>query len=73
MSIALVDAAFTRFGAERVWARTMAVNRRSRRVMGRAGLRYIRAFHPTFDDPIAGTDHGEVEYAITREQRRRRA
>ncbi|MFD0556949.1 RimJ/RimL family protein N-acetyltransferase [Stackebrandtia endophytica] len=72
-AIALVDAAFTRFGAERVWAQTMAVNRRSRRVMERTGLRYIRTFHPTFDDPIPGTEHGEVEYAITRQQWRRQA
>jgi len=68
VSIALVDAAFTRFGADRVYAETMAVNRRSRRVMEAAGLRYDRTFHLTFDDPIPGTEHGEVEYALTREQ-----
>jgi RimJ/RimL family protein N-acetyltransferase len=64
-SRALVEAAFTRFGADRVWAQTMAVNHRSRRVMEKAGLTYVRTVHLHFDDPIPGTEHGEVEYALT--------
>ena len=44
----------------------MAVNARSRGVMERAGLKFIRVFHIHFDDPIPGTEHGDVEYEITR-------
>jgi RimJ/RimL family protein N-acetyltransferase len=65
-SRALVRAAFDELGAERVWAQTMAVNTRSRRVMTKAGLRYLRTFHVHFDDPIPGTEHGEVEYELRR-------
>jgi RimJ/RimL family protein N-acetyltransferase len=61
---ALVRHAFAVLGLRRVWAQTMAVNTASRRVMEHAGLRYVRTFHPHFDDPIPGTEHGEVEYAL---------
>lgn len=63
---ALVRHAFDGVGVERVWAQTMAVNDRSRAVMARAGLRYVRTFHLVFDDPIPGTEHGEVEYELRR-------
>ncbi|MGR6322495.1 GNAT family N-acetyltransferase [Micromonospora soli] len=63
---ALVRHAFDVVGVRRVWAETMAVNDRSRAVMARAGLRYVRTFHLTFDDPIPGTEHGEVEYELLR-------
>lgn len=63
---ALVRAAFDELGADRVWAQTMAVNTASRRVMEKAGLRYLRTFHVHFDDPIPGTEHGEVEYGLRR-------
>ncbi|MEU8260898.1 GNAT family N-acetyltransferase [Micromonospora sp. NPDC048999] len=66
-SRALVRHAFETVGVRRVWAETMAVNARSRAVMGKAGLRYVRTFHLTFDDPIPGTEHGEVEYELRRE------
>lgn len=65
---ALVDVGFARLGAERMHAETMAVNRASRRVLEKAGLRYVRTFHLEWDDPIPGTEHGEVEYALTRAQ-----
>lgn len=65
---ALLRYAFTDTPIERVFATTMAVNTRSRRVMERAGLRHIRTFHPHFDDPIPGTEFGEVEYALTRRE-----
>ena len=64
---ALVRMAFEDVGLERVWAQTMAVNVGSRAVMARAGLRYVRTFYLEFDDPIPGTELGEVEYAITRD------
>lgn len=64
----LVDHAFTCLGAERVTADAMAVNRASRRVLEKCGLRYVRTFHAEFDDPLPGTEHGEVLYEITREE-----
>lgn len=63
---ALIRKGFTEFGVQRVWAQTMAVNTASRRVLEKAGLRYARTFHPTFDDPLPGTEHGEVEYELRR-------
>jgi RimJ/RimL family protein N-acetyltransferase len=65
-SRALVDLAFRELGAERVSAETMAVNAASRRVMEKAGLRYVRTFHQEWPHPIDGSEHGDVEYAVTR-------
>ncbi|MET9710285.1 GNAT family N-acetyltransferase [Nocardiopsis alba] len=63
---ALVRKGFDELGVRRVWAETMAVNRASRRVMEKAGLKYVRTFHVHFDDPLPGTEHGEVEYELRR-------
>jgi RimJ/RimL family protein N-acetyltransferase len=65
-SRALIDRAFRELGAERVFAETMAVNAGSRRVMEKAGLRYVRTFHQAWPDAIDGDEHGDVEYALTR-------
>src|SRR4029453_12755898 len=65
-SRALIRAAFTELGARRVYAETMVVNRGSRRVMEKAGLRLVRTFHRPWPAPIEGDEHGEVEYALTR-------
>jgi RimJ/RimL family protein N-acetyltransferase len=65
-SRALVHKAFAELGLQRVYAGTMTVNLASRRVMEKAGLRYVRTYHLDFDDPIPGTEKGEVEYALTR-------
>jgi RimJ/RimL family protein N-acetyltransferase len=67
-SRALVDHAFRDLGCERVTAETMAVNRASRRVMEKAGLRFVRAFHQEWPERIPGDEHGDVEYALTREE-----
>ncbi|MEU7802110.1 GNAT family N-acetyltransferase [Micromonospora arborensis] len=67
-SRALVRYAFETVGVRRVWAETMAVNERSRRVMAKAGLHYVRTFHLQWDDPIPGTEHGEVEYELRAEE-----
>jgi RimJ/RimL family protein N-acetyltransferase len=64
---ALIDVAFSQLGARRVWAETMAVNVRSRRVLERCGLQLVRTFHLEWDDPIEGTEMGEVEYELRRE------
>jgi len=71
-SRALIRKGFTELGVRRVWAQTMAVNIRSRRVMEKAGLSYVRTFHEEFDDPLPGTEHGEVEYALTKADWERR-
>jgi len=70
-SIALVEKGFTELGVQRVVATTMTVNRGSRRVLEKAGLRYVRTFHPDWPDPLEGAEHGEVEYALTREEHNR--
>ncbi|MFB6722428.1 GNAT family N-acetyltransferase [Kribbella sp. NPDC056345] len=62
----LIDYAFTELKVDRVVADTMAVNHRSRAVMRRSGLRFTRLWHEHFDDPLPGTEFGEVEYAIDR-------
>lgn len=65
-SLALIRKAFTEPGARRVWATTMTVNIASRRVMEKAGLTLVRTFHLSWPEPIEGTEHGDVEYALTR-------
>jgi RimJ/RimL family protein N-acetyltransferase len=65
-SRALIHRAFAESGVRRVFAQTMAVNLASRRVMEKSGLRFVRTFHLMWDDPIPGTEYGEVEYALAR-------
>lgn len=65
-SRALIRKGFVELGVQRVFAQTMAVNLASRRVMEKAGLRYARTFHPEWDTPIAGAEHGGVEYELHR-------
>ncbi len=62
---AIVDHAFTTLGLDRVWAETMAVNTRSRRVMDRLGMTHVRTYVGTWDDPIPGWEQGEVVYELT--------
>ncbi|MGI9612256.1 MAG: GNAT family N-acetyltransferase [Acidimicrobiales bacterium] len=61
----LVDHLFAA-GATRLIAQTMAVNERSRAVMDRLGLVHARTFHLDVEDPLPGTELGEVEYELTR-------
>jgi RimJ/RimL family protein N-acetyltransferase len=63
-SRALISLAFTRLGAERVWAETMTVNTASRRVMEHCGLRYVRTFYLDWLESIEGTEFGDVEYEL---------
>lgn len=53
---------------DRIFAETMAVNEASRATMASLGLRYVRTFAADWDEPIPGAEHGEVEYAITRQE-----
>ncbi len=65
-SRALIRKGFTVLGVERVTASTMAVNTRSRRVMEKAGLKFLRTFVGDWPEAIEGSEHGEVEYELTR-------
>jgi RimJ/RimL family protein N-acetyltransferase len=67
-SRAVIDRGFAEFGVRRVTATAMAVNTASRRVMEKAGLRYVRTFHADWPVRIPGDEHGDVEYALTREE-----
>ncbi len=55
-------------GVRRVYATTMAVNVGSWRVMAKVGLRPVRTFHQAWPDRIEGEEHGDVEYALTRDE-----
>ena len=65
---ALVDKGFAELGVERVVAFTMVVNIASRRVMEKAGLRFVRVFHEAWPYSIDGEEHGDVEYALLRSE-----
>jgi RimJ/RimL family protein N-acetyltransferase len=71
-SRALIRKGFTELGVRRVVAETMAVNTASRRVMEKAGLRYVRTFHQEWPEHIEGSEHGDVEYALTKAEWERR-
>ncbi|MCA1668157.1 MAG: GNAT family N-acetyltransferase [Thermomicrobia bacterium] len=66
-SRALIRKGFTELGTRRVFAEAMAVNTASRRVMEKAGLTLVRTFHQEWPYRIAGDEHGDVEYALTKE------
>ena len=67
-SRALIDRGFLEHGVRRVYAEAMAVNIGSRRVMEKAGMRYVRTFDAEWPVRIDGDEHGDVEYAIDRAQ-----
>jgi RimJ/RimL family protein N-acetyltransferase len=63
---ALIDVAFAESVIERVWAQTMTVNSGSRRVMEKCGMSFVGMLDLEFDEPIPGSEHGDVEYELTR-------
>ncbi|WP_030556328.1 GNAT family N-acetyltransferase [Streptomyces exfoliatus] len=65
-SQALVHKGFTDLEVERVTANTMAVNTRSRRVVEKSGLSFIRNRTGDWPEQIEGSEHGEVEYELSR-------
>ncbi|MCL6300740.1 GNAT family N-acetyltransferase [Streptomyces kronopolitis] len=65
-SRALVCKGFTDLGVERVTAHTMAVNARSRRVMEKSGLSFVRNYTGDWRERIEGSEHGDVAYELTR-------
>ena len=68
VSQALIDDGFAHHGVERVRAETMVVHVASRRVMEKCGMRLVRTFHADWPVRIDGDEHGDVEYAITRQE-----
>lgn len=67
-SRALIQKGFADLGVRRVFASTMVVNAASRRVMEKAGLRFVRVFHQPWPDKIEGEEQGDVEYALLRSE-----
>jgi RimJ/RimL family protein N-acetyltransferase len=67
-SRALIQKGFAELGVQRVFAETMVVNVASRRVMEKAGLRYVRTFHQPWPDKIEGEEEGDVEFALSRSE-----
>jgi RimJ/RimL family protein N-acetyltransferase len=67
-SLALIDYAFVHLGARAVQADSMFDNQASRRVMEKCGMTYVKTFQVHFDNPLPGTEHGEVLYQITRDE-----
>jgi RimJ/RimL family protein N-acetyltransferase len=65
---ALVDWGFRSAGYDRVIACTMAVNIRSRRVMEKVGMKYLRTDFPDFPADITGAEEGEVWYELLRSE-----
>jgi len=65
-SRAVIRKGFTELGVQRVVAETMAVNAASRRVMEKAGLKFVRTFHQDWPERIEGDEYGDVEYALTK-------
>lgn len=65
---ALVEHGFATLRLDRLWAETMAVNDRSRRLMERLGMQLGRTYVTEWDDPIPGWEQGEVVYELTRVQ-----
>jgi RimJ/RimL family protein N-acetyltransferase len=62
----LVRHGFEDLGLTRIIAQTMAVNTASRATMESLGMRFARSFHEVYDDPVAGIEHGDVEYELRR-------
>jgi RimJ/RimL family protein N-acetyltransferase len=71
-SHALLRHAFGTVGQDRVIAQTMAVNVASRGVMAALGMRHVRTYYPVWEDPLPGSELGEVEYELTRAEWSRR-
>jgi RimJ/RimL family protein N-acetyltransferase len=69
---ALIAEGFADADLDRVVATTMAVHSASRRVLEKIGLAHARTLYPRWTDPLPGSELGEVEYEISREEWGRR-
>jgi RimJ/RimL family protein N-acetyltransferase len=65
-SRALISMGFTELGVQRVFAHTMTVNAGSRHVLEKCGMTLVGTTPYQGDDVIEGSEHGEVEYALTK-------
>lgn len=65
---ALLAYGFEDVGLTRIFAETMAINAGSRAVMSRLGLTYPGTRGEGNIGPIAGSDQGNVDYAITKDR-----
>ena len=72
-SRALIRMGFTDLGVERVFGHTMTVNAASRRVLEKCGMTLVRTTAYEGPDVIEGSEHGEVEYALTKPEWQARA
>ena len=72
-SRALITMGFTDLGVERVFGHTMTVNAASRRVLEKCGMTLVRTTAYEGPDVIEGSEHGEVEYALTKPEWQARA
>jgi RimJ/RimL family protein N-acetyltransferase len=63
----LIRHGFEDLGLRRVFAQTMAVNTPSRATMASLGMTFVRSFHEHHDEPLPGSEQGEVEYELTGE------
>jgi RimJ/RimL family protein N-acetyltransferase len=64
----LIRHGFEDLGLTRIFAETMAVNAASRATMATVGMEHVRTFQMDWDDPLPGSEFGEVEYAISRQR-----
>jgi RimJ/RimL family protein N-acetyltransferase len=64
----VLEHGFGTVGLRRIWAETMAVNTRSRAVLERLGLRHVRTEVRQWDDPLPGSELGEVVYELTADE-----
>jgi RimJ/RimL family protein N-acetyltransferase len=65
---ALVARGFADKDLARIVATTMAIHTASRRVLEKTGLTHMRTVHSDWRDPLPGSELGEVEYEITRDE-----
>jgi len=74
-STALINMSFADLGVQRVFARTMAANAASRRVLEKCGLTlvHIVPYQGPDADVIDGAEQGEAEYALTKPEWEARA
>jgi RimJ/RimL family protein N-acetyltransferase len=63
----LLEHGFGTVGLDLVWAETMAVNVASRGVMRRIGMRHTRTEVRAWEEPLPGSEEGEVIYEIRRQ------
>lgn len=71
-SRALIRKSFTELGVQRVVANTMTVNRASRRVMEKLGMAHVRTYFLDWPEQIEGSEQGDVEYSLLKEDWERR-